>query len=53
MTVNDISDFCCQTVGDISSEMQEYAKAAIRLNYQTSTIAFLAGSETDLIHIAL
>jgi hypothetical protein len=35
MTVTDIADFTCRTVGDISSGMQQYAKDAIRLKYQT------------------
>ena len=35
MTVEDIAQFCCETVGDISSEMVDYAKRAIRLKYQT------------------
>ena len=35
MTVSDIAQFCCETVGDISSEMLDYAKRAIRLKYQT------------------
>ena len=35
MTVQDIAEFCCESVGDISSEMQDYAKRAIRLKYQT------------------
>ena len=35
MTVADIAQFCCETVGDISSEMLDYAKRSIRLKYQT------------------
>jgi hypothetical protein len=35
MTVEDIASFACSTVGDISSGMQQYAKDAIRLKYQT------------------
>src|SRR4029077_6596881 len=35
MTVQEIADFCTQTVGDISSEMVDYAKRSIRLKYQT------------------
>jgi hypothetical protein len=35
MTVQEISDFTTQTVGDTSSEMEAYAKSAIRLKYKT------------------
>ena len=35
MTVNDIADFTTKTVGDISSDAVEFAKAAIRLKYKT------------------
>ena len=35
MTVSEISDFCCRTIGDTSSDMQDFAKLAIRLKYQT------------------
>jgi hypothetical protein len=35
MTVQEIADFCTETVGDISSEMMDYAKRSIRLKYQT------------------
>ncbi len=35
MTVSDICTFCCETVGDISSDMLDYAKRALRLKYQT------------------
>jgi hypothetical protein len=35
MTVQEIAEFCTETVGDISSEMLDYAKRAIRLKYQT------------------
>jgi hypothetical protein len=35
MTVQDIADFACQTVGDISSDMLDFAKRAIRLKYAT------------------
>jgi hypothetical protein len=35
LTVQEIADFTTQTVGDISSGMQQYAKEAIRLKYQT------------------
>lgn len=33
MTTADIANFCCETVGDISSEMVEYAKRSIRIKY--------------------
>jgi hypothetical protein len=35
MTIADIASFTTETVGDISSEMVDYAKRAIRLKYQT------------------
>ena len=35
MTINDISSFCTQTVGDISPDAVEFAKTAIRLKYKT------------------
>jgi hypothetical protein len=35
MTILEMSQFCCETVGDISSEMVDYAKRSIRLKYQT------------------
>jgi hypothetical protein len=35
MTVGEIAQFCTETVGDTSSELQDYAKRAIRLKYQT------------------
>jgi hypothetical protein len=35
MTVTDIINFTTHTVGDYSSEMQSYAREAIRLKYQT------------------
>ena len=33
--VSEIADFCCRTVGDISSDALDFAKSAIRLKYQT------------------
>lgn len=33
MVVADIAQFCCESVGDVSSEMMEFAKRAIRLKY--------------------
>ena len=35
MNVNQIAEFCTQTIGDTSDDMVEYAKTAIRLKYQT------------------
>lgn len=35
MNVQEIAQFCCETVGDISSEMLDFAKRAIRLKYST------------------
>jgi hypothetical protein len=35
MTTLDIAEFTCQTVGDTSSDMLDFAKRAIRLKYQT------------------
>ena len=34
-TVLEIADFCCRTVGDISSDALDFAKSAVRLKYQT------------------
>jgi hypothetical protein len=35
MNVEQISQFACQTIGDTSSDMQNYAMDALRLKYQT------------------
>jgi hypothetical protein len=35
LTVIDVATFCCQTVGDTSSDMLNFAKNAIRLKYST------------------
>ena len=35
MTLNNIVDYCCQTVGDTSSDALAYARAAVRLKYKT------------------
>ena len=35
MTIDQISQFTCKTVGDTSSEMMAFAKDAIRIKYQT------------------
>lgn len=35
MTVQEIAQYVCETVGDMSSDAQDYAKRAIRLKYQT------------------
>ena len=33
MTIADIANHCAETVGDTSSEMVEYAKRAVRIQY--------------------
>lgn len=35
MTLLDIVEYCTETVGDISSEMQDFARRAVRLKYAT------------------
>lgn len=49
MTLTQISDFCTQTVGDVSEEMKDFAKRAIRLKYQTLYDAHLWRESMRLI----
>src|ERR1700745_4049491 len=35
MTLSDIATFTCETVGDTSSDMVDFAKRAVRLKYKT------------------
>ena len=36
LTTGDIVEYCCRTVGDISSDMKEYARRAVRIAYETT-----------------